>query len=34
MFVALITMAFLGYIFSYLLDVAEKIVIPWANNRR
>ncbi len=34
MFVALITMAFLGYIFSCLLDIAEKIVIPWANNRR
>lgn len=34
MFVALITLAFLGYIFSYLLDMAEKIVIPWQNNRR
>lgn len=34
MFVALITMAFLGYIFSYLLDIVERIVIPWVNNRR
>ncbi|HHY70832.1 MAG TPA: ABC transporter permease, partial [Thermoanaerobacterales bacterium] len=34
MFVALITMAFLGYIFSYLLDIIERIVIPWVNNRR
>jgi len=34
MFVALITLAFLGYIFSYMLDIAEKIVIPWQNNRR
>ncbi len=34
MFVALITLAFLGYIFSYLLETAEKIVIPWQNNRR
>jgi NitT/TauT family transport system permease protein len=34
MFVALITMAFLGYIFSYLLDMIERMVIPWVNNRR
>lgn len=34
MFVALITLAYLGYIFSYLLETAEKIVIPWQNNRR
>ena len=34
MFVALITLAFLGYIFSNLLEIAEKIVIPWQNNRR
>lgn len=34
MFVALITMAFLGYIFSYLLDFTERIVIPWTNNNR
>jgi NitT/TauT family transport system permease protein len=34
MFVALITMAFLGYIFSYLLDIIERMVIPWVNNRR
>lgn len=34
MFVALITMAFLGYIFSYGLDMLEKIVIPWKNGRR
>ncbi len=34
MFVALITMAFLGYVFSYLLDIIEGIVIPWKDNRR
>ena len=34
MFVALITLAFLGYIFSYLLEIAEKVVIPWQSNRR
>jgi len=34
MFVALITLAFLGYIFSYLLEIAEKLVIPWQSNRR
>ncbi|HHY42327.1 MAG TPA: ABC transporter permease [Thermoanaerobacterales bacterium] len=34
MFVALITLAFLGYIFSYLLEIAEKVVIPWKNDRR
>jgi NitT/TauT family transport system permease protein len=33
MFVALITMAFLGYIFSYLLDFAERIIVPWKDNR-
>ncbi|SHM39305.1 NitT/TauT family transport system permease protein [Caldanaerovirga acetigignens] len=31
MFCALIVLAFLGYIFSYLLDIVEKIVIPWKN---
>jgi NitT/TauT family transport system permease protein len=31
MFCALILLAFLGYIFSYLLDIIEKIVIPWKN---
>ena len=34
MFVALITLAFMGYIFSYLLEFAEKVVIPWQSNRR
>ena len=33
MFVALITMAFLGYIFSYVLDFIEKIVVPWKEDR-
>lgn len=33
MFVALITMAFLGYIFSYLLDILERQVIPWKGDR-
>lgn len=29
MFVALITLAFLGYIFSYVIEVIENFVIPW-----
>lgn len=33
MFVALITMAFLGYIFSNLLDMAERWIIPWKSDR-
>ncbi|MDN5302685.1 MAG: NitT/TauT family transport system permease protein [Thermoanaerobacteraceae bacterium] len=33
MFVALITMAFLGYVFSYLLDLIERIVIPWKSEK-
>jgi len=33
MFVALITMAFLGYVFSYMLDFLERIVIPWKNGK-
>ncbi|TYP50893.1 ABC transporter permease [Thermosediminibacter litoriperuensis] len=31
MFCALIVLAFLGYIFSYVLDFVEKVVIPWKN---
>lgn len=33
MFVALITMAFLGYVFSYMLDFLERIVIPWKQTK-
>ncbi len=33
MFVALITMAFLGYVFSSALDFIERIVIPWKRGR-
>lgn len=33
MFVALITMAFLGYIFSYLLEILERLVVPWKGDR-
>lgn len=29
MFVALITLAILGYIFSYLIEVIERVAIPW-----
>ncbi len=31
MFSALIVMSFLGFIFSYGLDLIEKLVIPWKN---
>ena len=34
MFVSLITLAFLGYIFSYALEMLEKIIIPWKADRR
>ncbi|HHY03586.1 MAG TPA: ABC transporter permease [Thermoanaerobacterales bacterium] len=34
MFVALITLAILGYVFSYILDFLERIFIPWKNGRR
>ncbi|MGI6486148.1 MAG: ABC transporter permease [Tepidanaerobacteraceae bacterium] len=34
MFAALITMALLGFIFSYALDALEKIIIPWKDNGR
>jgi len=34
MFVSLITLAFLGYIFSYVLELLEKIIIPWKADRR
>jgi NitT/TauT family transport system permease protein len=34
MFVSLITLAFLGYVFSYALDIIEKIVIPWKADGR
>lgn len=33
MFVALITMAFLGYVFSCMLDLIERIVIPWKSGK-
>lgn len=33
MFVALITLAFLGYVFSYLLDLIERVVIPWKTEK-
>lgn len=33
MFAALITMAFLGYIFSYMLESIERWVIPWKGDR-
>jgi NitT/TauT family transport system permease protein len=29
MFVALITLAILGYVLSWILDILEKIVVPW-----
>lgn len=34
MFVALITLAVLGYIFSYGIEIIEKLVIPWKDSRR